>query len=129
MIVDTSAVLAILYQENDAEAFARAIASEDSCRMSAANFLEAAINIDINGDASASRQFDAFIQRSEIFVEPVTFHHAQIARQAYIDYGKGIHPAKLNFGDCFSYALAKATNEPLLFKGNDFTKTDLQSYL
>ena len=83
----------------------------------------------MKGDATASRQFDAFMQRSGICVEPVTLQQAQIARQAYMDYGKGVHPAKLNFGDCFAYALAKTTNEPLLFKGNDFTKTDLGLYL
>ena len=128
MIIDTSAVLAILYQEKDAEMFAHIIASEVDCKMSAANFLEAAINIDAKGDATASRQLDAFMKRSAIAIESITFEQAQVARQAYIDYGKGNHPAKLNFGDCFAYALAKTENEPLLFKGNDFIKTDLQLY-
>jgi len=128
MIIDTSAILAILYQEEDAEMFAHIIASEVDCKMSAANFLEAAINIDAKGDATASRQLDAFMKRSAIAIESITFEQAQVARQAYIDYGKGNHPAKLNFGDCFAYALAKTENEPLLFKGNDFIKTDLQLY-
>ncbi len=128
MIIDTSAVLAILYQEEDAGMFAHIIASEVDCKMSAANFLEAAINIDAKGDATASRQLDAFMKRSAIVVESITFEQTQVARQAYIDYGKGNHPAKLNFGDCFAYALAKTENEPLLFKGNDFIKTDLQLY-
>jgi len=128
MIIDTSAVLAILYQEEDAEIFADIIASEINCKMSAANFLEAAINIDAKGDATASRQLDAFMNRSAIVVESITFEQAQIARQAYVDFGKGNHPAKLNFGDCFAYALSKLENEPLLFKGNDFVKTDLQLY-
>lgn len=128
MIIDTSTVLAILYQEEDAAEFAEAIATAQVCRMSAANFLEAAINVDMYGDAEASRQLDAFIRHAGIVIEPVTLEHVQIARQAYLDFGKGRHPAELNFGDCFAYALARATREPLLFKGNDFTKTDLDLY-
>ena len=125
MIVDTSAVLAILYQEDDAEWFAGAIAAASVCRMSAANFLEAAINIDSVGDAEASRQLDNFVRRAGIEVTSITLVQAQIARQAYQDFGKGRHKAKLNFGDCFAYALAKETGEPLLFKGNDFVYTDI----
>ena len=125
MIVDTSAVLAILYQEEDALFYAEAIASAAVCRMSAANFLEAAINIDVRGDAEASRQLDAFVRRAGITITAVTLEQAQIARQAYLDFGKGRHPAGLNFGDCLAYALARETGEALLFKGNDFGKTDL----
>lgn len=125
MIIDTSALLAILYQEADALHFVEAIVSAEVSRMSAANFLEAAINIDSMGDAEASRQLDTFIRRAEIQIEAVTHEQAQIARQAYRDFGKGKHPAALNFGDCFAYALARFTGEPLLFKGNDFAKTDI----
>lgn len=125
MIIDTSALLAILYQESDALHFVEAIVSAEVSRMSAANFLEAAINIDSIGDAEASRQLDTFIRRAEIQIEAVTHEQAQIARQAYRDFGKGKHPAALNFGDCFAYALARFTGEPLLFKGNDFAKTDI----
>ena len=125
MIVDASAVLAILYQEEDALFYAAAIASAAACRMSAANFLEAAINIDVRGDAEASRQLDAFMRRAGIAVVPVTLDQAQIARQAYLDFGKGRHPAGLNFGDCLAYALARETGEALLFKGDDFSRTDL----
>ena len=125
MIVDTSAVLAILFDEHDADRFARAIAETDNCRISAANFVEAAIIVDIQTNAGGGRHFDAFFQRSAILVEAVTEVHAQLAHQAYFDFGKGRHPAGLNFGDCFAYALAKATAEPLLFKGGDFGKTDL----
>lgn len=128
MIIDTSALLAVLYQEEDAAYFAEAIAAAPVCRMSAANFLEAAINIDIHGDAEASRQLNAFMHRAGIEITAVTFEQAQIARQAYLDFGKGRHPAGLNFGDCFAYALVRETGEPLLFKGNDFERTDIPGY-
>lgn len=125
MIIDTSALLAVLYQEEDAEWFVTAIVTAPTRRMSAANFLEAAINIDSHGDPEASRQFDHFVRQAAIEIAPVTLEQAQIARQAYLDFGKGRHKAALNFGDCFAYALARATGEPLLFKGNDFSNTDI----
>ena len=128
MIVDTSALLAVLYQEEDALYFAEAIAAALDPQMSAANFLEAAINVDMFGDAEASRQLDAFIRRAGIEITAVTFDQAQIARQAYLDFGKGRHSAGLDFGDCFAYALARETGEPLLFKGDDFRKTDIPVY-
>jgi len=128
MIIDTSALLAILYQEDDAEIFVRAMATEPTCRISAANFLEAAINIDSKGDAEASRQLDFFIRQTGIEITEVTADQAQIARQAYLDFGKGRHKAGLNFGDCFAYALAREMGEPLLFKGNDFIYTDIVPY-
>jgi ribonuclease VapC len=128
MIIDTSALLAVLYQEEDALYFAEAIAAAFSCQMSAANFLEAAINIDLAGDAEASRQLDVFIKRAGIEIRAVTHEQAQTARQAYLDFGKGRHPAGLNFGDCFAYALVKETGQPLLFKGEDFSKTDIFSF-
>lgn len=129
MIVDTSAVLAILFEEEDAEIYARALAQADSCRMSAASFVETAIVVDAQTKDKGSRQFDSFLRRAGIGIEPVSEEQAHIARQAYADFGKGRHPAALNFGDCFSYALAKATGEPLLFKGKDFKKTDIASAL
>lgn len=125
MIIDTSALLAVLYQEEDAEWFVTAIITAPTRRMSAANFLEAAINIDVHGDPEASRQLDHFVRQAAIEIVPVTLEQAQIARQAYLDFGKGRHKAALNFGDCFAYALAWATGEPLLFKGNDFSNTDI----
>jgi len=125
MVIDTSAVLAILLAEPDADRYAGAIETA-VCRMSAANFLEAALVIDNRGDALASRELDRFFRRSGITIEPVTFEQAQIARQAYRDFGKGRHPAGLNFGDCLAYALAKAVDEPLLFKGEGFGHTDVQ---
>lgn len=125
MIVDTSALLAVLYQEEDAEWFVTVLVTAPTRRMSAANFLEAAINVDAHGDPEASRQLDHFLRQAAIEIVPVTLEHAQIARQAYLDFGKGRHKAALNFGDCFAYALARATGEPLLFKGNDFANTDV----
>jgi ribonuclease VapC len=129
MIVDTSAVLAILFEEDDAELYARALSESDSCRMSAANFAEAAIVVDSQTKDKGSRQFDAFVRRAGIAIEPVSEEQAHVARQAYADFGKGRHPAGLNFGDCFAYALAKVTGESLLFKGKDFQKTDITSAL
>lgn len=128
MIVDTSAIIAILRDEPEASAFARALAGAAARRISAANYFEAALVIDASRDPIASRRFDDFVRMSELVVEPVTEAHARIGREAYRDFGKGSgHPAQLNFGDCFAYALARVTGEPLLFKGNDFTHTDVAS--
>lgn len=93
--------------------------------MSAANYLEAAIVIDSKAKSALSDKFDRLIDQLQIAIVAVTSGHAKLAREAYCTYGKGHHPAKLNFGDCFAYALAKAENAPLLFKGNDFAKTDV----
>lgn len=128
MIVDTSALLAILYQEEDAGVYAQALVDAQASRMSAANFLEAAINIDARGDLEASRQLDNFVQRAGIEIADVTVEQVQVARQAYLDFGKGRHKAALNFGDCFAYALARTAGEPLLFKGNDFSLTDVAAW-
>jgi ribonuclease VapC len=130
VIVDTSAVIAILRAEHDAADFAEAIEAEGVRRISAANYLEAAIVVDGSRDPVASRRFDEFVETAGLRVEPVTEHQAAVARAAYRDFGKGSgHPAGLNFGDCFAYALAKDTSEPLLFKGGDFTHTDVQPAL
>ncbi len=127
MVVDTSAILAILFDEPDAARFAAAIAEADRCVISAGSLLEAAIVVDNQAGPGAGRQLDAFVERARITVEPVTEDQIRIARQAYLDFGKGNHPAGLNFGDCFAYALAKAMREPLLFKGGDFSQTDVVS--
>jgi len=121
MIVDTSALIAILRDEPEARAFAIAIADADRRRLSAANYLEAAMVIDGSRDPIASRRFDDLLREGGIAVEPVTEEQAKVAREAYRDFGRGSgHAARLNFGDCFAYALAKTTGEPLLFKGDDF---------
>jgi ribonuclease VapC len=130
VIVETSALIAILRDEPEALNFAQAIESAAYRRISAANFLEAAIVIDASRDPIASRRFDEACQAASLIIEPVTEAQARIARDAYRDFGRGSgHPAKLNFGDCFAYALAKATGEPLLFKGEDFIHTDVDSAL
>jgi ribonuclease VapC len=126
VIVDTSAVVAILRDEPDAPACARAIEAAFPRRISAANFVEAAIVIDGSRDPVASRRFDDLVREAQLEVEPVTEAQARIAREAYRDFGKGSgHRAQLNFGDCFAYALARITGEPLLFKGGDFAHTDI----
>lgn len=126
MIIDTSALLAILRDEPDAEVIASAIQQASVRRVSAATFLEAAVVIDMSRDPIASRRFDELIAVAGIVVEPVTEEQARIGRAAYRDFGRGSgHPAQLNFGDCFSYALARATGEPLLFNGTDFIHTDV----
>jgi ribonuclease VapC len=129
MIVDTSAVLAILFGESDAEVYARALSEADECRISAANFVEAAIVVESQTGDSGSRQFDAFMRRAGIVIEPVNEEQAHLARQAWSDFGKGRHAAGLNFGDCFAYALAKVSGEPLLFKDEDFKRTDVGTAL
>lgn len=129
MIIDTSAIIAILFNEPDAAVYANAIADAQSARISAANYVEAAVVIESQSHADGARQFDTFMRRAGILIEPVTEEQALLARQAYADFGKGRHPAGLNFGDCFSYSLAKAMREPLLFKGNDFSQTDIVSVL
>lgn len=126
MIVDSSAVVAILRAEPDAPEFAVAITSAGVKRISAANYVEAAAVIESGGDAIATRRFDDFFRVSGVAVEAVTPRQAEIARAAYRDFGKGRHKAGLNFGDCFAYALAKDVDEPLLCKGKDFRHTDLK---
>jgi len=129
LIVDTSAVIAILFDEADAALYAEAIAQADSCAISAANFVEMSVVVEAQTKGIGPRQVDAFFRRAGIVIEPVTEDQAYMARQAYSDFGKGRHPAGLNFGDCFAYALAKSTGEPLLFKGRDFAKTDVDAAL
>jgi ribonuclease VapC len=125
VIVDSSALLAVLFGEDDADRFARALAAARDRRMSAINWFEAAINADRHGDPSVLGLFDDLCQRIGVTIEPVTAEHARLARSAHAAFGKGRHRAGLNLGDCFAYALAKATGEPLLFKGDDFTATDV----
>jgi ribonuclease VapC len=126
VIVDTSALVAILRDEPDAAVYAEAIEVADRRRISAASYVEAGAVIDGARDPVATRQVEALVTAAEIAIEPVTEAQARIARDAYRDFGKGSgHPARLNFGDCFSYALAKSTGEPLLFKGDDFAHTDV----
>ena len=125
MIVDASALVAILYREPEAADFARLIHDADVCRISVANYVELSMVIESQLGPAGMRQAEAFFRRAGIEIEPVTLDHGELARQAFLDFGRGRHKAGLNYGDCFSYALAKAAGEPLLFKGNDFSETDI----
>lgn len=127
MIIDTSALVAILFDEDDARTFAQAIADAAVRRLSVASFVETSIVLESRQRGRGAPQLDALIRRADIAIEPVTLEQALIARQAFADFGKGRHPAGLNFGDCFSYALARACDEPLLFKGLDFSRTDVST--
>lgn len=127
MILDTSALVAIFYNEPERGEFLKKISECPRCRMSVANFLELSMVVEHQLGPDASRQVDSFFRRAGIALEPVTLDQGYLARQAFLDFGKGRHPAGLNFGDCFAYALARITNEPLLYKGEDFAQTDLSS--
>ena len=129
MTLDTSALVAVLFGEPEADAFTRLIHDAERCLISAGSFLELSIVIERQAGPEAARQCDMFFRRAGIIIEPFTVEQAHIARQAFHDFGKGRHRAGLNFGDCFAYALSKVTGEPLLFKGNDFRKTDVAGAL
>ncbi len=129
MILDTSALVAIFFGEPEQEDFVRRIHAAEDCRISVVNHLELFMVIEHRLGAESSRQIDFFLERAQVIVEPVTLEQGQLARQAFLDYGKGRHPAGLNFGDCFAYALSRATGQPLLFKGDDFSATDIVSAL
>lgn len=127
MILDTSAVIAILLEEPEAPRFADIVGEAESCAISAATFAEVSIIVETRKGDAGIRLWDSFFREAGIVVEAITEEHARTASQAWSRFGKGRHPAALNFGDCFSYALAKVADEPLLFKGNDFSQTDIIS--
>jgi len=127
VIVDSSALIAILRNEPDASAIAEALQEAPFRHISAVTYVEAAVVADNGRNPLLSRRFDNLIRDAQVSVEPVTPRQAEIARQAYRDFGKGRHKAGLNFGDCFAYALAKEMDEPLLFKGTDFARTDVEA--
>ena len=126
MIIDTSAVLAILFREADARRYEDAIAKAWPRRMAVVALLEAAMVIESRGGSAAGHELDVLLEKAQVELVPLTLEHANAARHAWRHFGKGNHLAALNFGDCFSYALAKATGEPLLFKGDDFARTDIE---
>jgi ribonuclease VapC len=126
MIVDSSVLIAVLKNEDDAALVVKTLASADSLSLSAANYLEAGIVADRHLAPADAALLDKMIAEFQIEIVPVTADQAYLARKAYRDFGNhSNHPAKLNFGDCFAYALAKSTGEPLLFKGGDFAQTDV----
>lgn len=126
MIVDSSALVAILTSELDADVIEDALIASSTRRISAVTYVETSIVMDSRNRPTLSHALDNFLQVSQISIEPVTVEQARLAREAYRDYGKGRHRAGLNFGDCFAYALAKEKREPLLFRGDDFRKTDVE---
>ena len=126
MVIDTSAIIAVLLREADAAQFAEAIENASPRLLSAASLVEVSMVIETRKGDAGGRDLDLFIYRAGIEIVPVDHEQAEVARIAWRQYGKGRHPASLNYGDCFAYALAKVTGSPLLFKGNDFSHTDLQ---
>jgi ribonuclease VapC len=128
MIVDTSAVIAILKNEPEAQAFSEVIETAKVVRISAASYLESRIVASRYKDPILMARLEEILENPGLQIEPVTAAQAKIAWEAHRDYGKGSgHPANLNFGDCFTYALAREKREPLLYKGDDFVHTDLRA--
>jgi ribonuclease VapC len=128
VIVDASALLAILFEEPDGERLENIlIESPGGASISPVNFLEAAVRVDQMGSQAKSEKFDELLKTLSVEIAKVTPEQTHLAREAYQKFGKGNHPAKLNLGDCFAYALAKARREPLLFKGDDFRQIDIEA--
>lgn len=127
MIVDTSALVAILYGEPEAERFLNCLHEAEICRISAANYVELFIVVERQYGSAMAREAEALLNTVEVVIEPITAEQAALAREAFRAFGRGRHRASLNFGDCFSYALARAMDEPLLFKGDDFGLTDVRT--
>ena len=125
MVIDTSALLAILGDEPERRSLNEAIEAAESVMMSVASWVEVSIVIEARHGAAGLRELDRFVERARIDLVAVDVEQARIARDAYSRFGKGRHAAALNFGDCFAYAVARALGQPLLFKGDDFSKTDL----
>ena len=126
MVIDTSALLAIFLAEPERKPFLDLILQADTRLISAANALETGIVLEVRRGEAAGREFDLFVVRAGLKITPVDAEQVEIARTAWRKYGKGRHPAALNFGDCFAYALAKSAGEVLLAKGRDFTLTDIE---
>ncbi|MBS7546471.1 type II toxin-antitoxin system VapC family toxin [Ancylobacter oerskovii] len=127
MVIDTSAIAAIFFSEPDAPSYRDRIADDPVRLLSAATFVEAAMVIEGRFGEAGGAELDLWLHKAEVEIVAVTNEHADQARRAWRRYGKGRHPAGLNYGDCFSYALAVLSGEPLLFKGDDFAKTDIRA--
>ena len=128
MVIDSSALVAILQDEPERRSFNRAIETADRRAMSVASFVETSIVIESRFGPDGIRDLDLFMAKARIELVPVDAEQGHVARTAYRDYGKRRHRARLNFGDCFAYALAKTLDEPLLFKGTDFALTDVATW-
>jgi ribonuclease VapC len=126
MVVDTSALIAILNSEPGSRRLQEAMLAVPRLTISAATLVEASIVADSKGQPDGMADLDSLLNELRIEAIPVTREHAELARNAYRRFGKGRHPAGLNFGDCFSYALSRALGEPLLFVGGDFSRTDVE---
>jgi ribonuclease VapC len=126
MVLDTSAILAVLQDEPERRKFNEAIEAAERRSLSTTSFVECSMILESRYGADGVRDLDLFIAKAQVAMVPVDEEQADLARRAFRKYGKGRHPAGLNFGDCSSYALAQALNEPLLFKGNDFNQPDIQ---
>jgi ribonuclease VapC len=129
MVIDTSALAAIFFAEPERQRFLNAITSADNRLLSAASMLETGIVLESRQGEAAGREFDLFVVRANLQIVSVDAEQAELARSAWRRYGKGRHPAALNYGDCFSYALAKSSDEPLLAKGTDFALTDIAVWM
>jgi ribonuclease VapC len=127
MVIDSSAIVAILQEEPEMDIFLALLNADSTRLMSAASYAESAIIIEDRYGYEGMRDFKLLITEAGVEVEPVTYEQAELAHEAYRQYGRGNHPARLNFGDCFAFALARMTDEPLLYKGDDFSKTDIAS--
>jgi ribonuclease VapC len=126
MVIDTSSVVAILFGEPDTEFFVRTIADDPKRMISAFNALESAIVVEAKKGETGGRELDLLLHRARIEIVAFNGDQAELALAAWRKYGKGNHPAGLNIGDCCAYALAKYSGEPLLFKGKDFSQTDIR---
>lgn len=129
MVIDTSALVAMLSDEPEAQQLEAAVETDDARLMSVASYLETAIVIETRFGEPGGRELDLWLHRAEVDLVSVDANQADAARAAYRTYGKGRHRAGLNYGDCFSYALAKISGQPLLFKGEDFGHTDIPAVL
>ncbi|MBY0335272.1 MAG: type II toxin-antitoxin system VapC family toxin [Acetobacteraceae bacterium] len=127
MIVDSSVLLAILLREDDAPRYVDALSGRQDSRLSAATLVEASMVAEGRAGRAAGVELERLVAEAEIEIVPFTAEHAALAREGWRRYGKGRHPAGLNLGDCFAYALAKARSEPLLYKGDDFARTDVKA--
>jgi ribonuclease VapC len=125
MVIDSSALLAILLREAEAERFALAIAQDPRRLLSAFSGLESSVVIEARKGEAGGRELDLLLHRSQVEIVPLNGQQATLARQAWRKYGKGRHSARLNVGDCCAYALSRYSGEPLLYKGNDFSQTDI----
>lgn len=128
MVIDTSALLAILQNEPERRKFNEAIEAAETRSLSTASFLETSMIVESRYGADGVRDLDLLIAKAKVSLVPVDEDQAHLARQSFQKYGKGRHPAALNYGDCFSYALSRSLEQPLLFKGNDFSQTDLECH-